>query len=145
MACLVSVGLANAQLCGLECHECSWQLPQASLAVPALAHCGPCRLQANAVKVQKRLINKPRSGAQLAADVVERVLLTGGEKYLDTREHEMAWWQLSLLDVKLVLAVIVIVLLCVLCMLTWWLGVGIIAVGRLLIGYVTQVEKQKAP
>ena len=28
-------------------------------------------LQANAVKVQKRLLNKPRSGAQLAGDVVD--------------------------------------------------------------------------
>ena len=95
--------------------------------------------------MQKRLINRPRSGAQLAGDVIERVLMTDGEKYLDTQEHEMAWWQLSLLDVKLVLAVIVIVLLCLLCMLIWWLVVGLIAVGRLLIAYVTQGEKQKAP
>ena len=61
-----------------------------------------CCVQASAVKVQKRLLNKPRSGVQLAADVIERVLATSGEKYLDTPEHELTWWQLSLLDVKLV-------------------------------------------
>ena len=46
------------------------------------------------VKVQKRLLNKPRSGAQLAGDVVERVIATEGDKYLDTREQELTWWQL---------------------------------------------------
>ena len=40
---------------------------------------------------------------QLAADVVEKVLATDGEMYLDTREHELTWLQLSLLDVKLFL------------------------------------------
>ena len=93
--------------------------------------------------MQKRLINKPRSGVQLAADVVERVLLTDGEKYLDTRELELAWWQLSMLDVKLLLAVIATVLMCILGTLTWWLVVGFLALGRLLFSYVTQVEKQK--
>jgi len=39
-------------------------------------------LQAAAQKVQKRMINKPRHPAQLAADIVERVVATGGEPYL---------------------------------------------------------------
>lgn len=41
---------------------------------------------------------------QLAADVVERVLMTGGDTYLETRQHALHWWQLCLLDVKLALA-----------------------------------------
>ena len=28
----------------------------------------------------------------------------GGERYLDTREHELHWWQLALLDIYAVLA-----------------------------------------
>lgn len=61
-------------------------------------------LQANAQKVQKRLSNKPRHPAQLAADVVERAIATGGDPYLATKMHSLSWWQLSLLDVKLFLA-----------------------------------------
>ncbi|KAL0053413.1 hypothetical protein WJX82_005386 [Trebouxia sp. C0006] len=59
---------------------------------------------ANAQKVQKRLSNKPRHPAQLAADVVERVIATGGDPYLATKMHSLSWWQLSLLDVKFFLA-----------------------------------------
>ncbi len=55
--------------------------------------------QMNAIKVSKRLTNKPRQPVQLAADVVERALATGGETYLETRQHRLSWWQLSLLDV----------------------------------------------
>ena len=55
--------------------------------------------QMNAIKVSKRLTNKPRQPVQLAADVVERALATGGENYLETRQHRLSWWQLSLLDV----------------------------------------------
>ena len=62
------------------------------------------QLQGSAKKVQKRLINKPRHPAQVAADVVERVLRTGAEPYLETMQHKLSWWQLSLLDVKLFLA-----------------------------------------
>ncbi|DBB14407.1 TPA: hypothetical protein ACH3X3_004706 [Trebouxia sp. C0006] len=53
----------------------------------------------NAIKVSKRLTNKPRQPVQLAADIVERALATGGENYLETRQHRLSWWQLSLLDV----------------------------------------------
>ena len=61
-------------------------------------------LQANAQKVQKRMSNKPRHPAQVAADIVERVIATGGDPYLATKMHSLSWWQLSLLDVKLFLA-----------------------------------------
>ena len=61
-------------------------------------------MQANARKVQRRLV-KSRSPAQKAADVVEHVLATGGDNYLDTAEHLYTWWQLALLDVYLVLFV----------------------------------------
>jgi len=74
-------------------------------------------LQESAKKVQKRLINKPRHPAQVAADVVELVLRTGAEPYLETMQHKLSWWQLSLLDVKLFLAaavsLVVILALCV--------------------------------
>ena len=62
------------------------------------------QVQENAQKVQKRLINRPRHPVQSAADVVEQVLRTGGEHYLETMQHKLSWWQLSLLDVKLFLA-----------------------------------------
>ncbi len=61
------------------------------------------QLQENAQKVQKRLINKPRRSVQVAADIVEQVLRTGGEPYLETMQHQLSWWQLSLVDVKLFL------------------------------------------
>lgn len=56
--------------------------------------------QASADKVSRRLRNKPRHPAELAADVVERVLATDGDMYLETMQHALSWWQLSLLDVK---------------------------------------------
>ena len=68
-------------------------------------------MQANAVKVSKRLLNKPRKPVELAADVVERVIATGGETYLQTYEHKLRWWQLCLLDVKLFLACVTVVVL----------------------------------
>ena len=46
---------------------------------------------------------KARTPVQQAADVVEHVLATGGEGYLETAEHLYTWWQLALLDVFLVL------------------------------------------
>ena len=35
---------------------------------------------------------------------MEQVLHTGAEPYLETMQHKLTWWQLSLLDVKLFLA-----------------------------------------
>ena len=61
-----------------------------------------------------RLANKPRHPAELAADIVEQVILTGGDGYLNTREPYLSWWQLSLLDVKLFLAACLAVLIAVL-------------------------------
>lgn len=70
--------------------------------------------QANADKVSRRLQNKPRHPAQLAADVVERVLATDGDMYLETAQHTLSWWQLSLLDVEAFLFVIALLVLGVL-------------------------------
>lgn len=89
-----------------------------------------CDLQAAAQKVQKRLLNKPRHPAQLAADFVERVVATAGETYLDTQAQTLSWWQLSLLDVKLFLAVAVTALLCVLGGLLWVTATVLIHVGK---------------
>ena len=76
-------------------------------------------MQANAVKVQKRLSNKPRHPAQLAADVVERVVATGGEQYLETQMGSLIWWQLAMLDVKLTLALAAVLLVAIAASLCW--------------------------
>lgn len=60
-------------------------------------------VQANAQKVQLRLVNPHSTSAQQAADVVERVILTEGEDYLETQQHTLWWWQLAMLDVKVFL------------------------------------------
>ncbi len=59
-----------------------------------------CAVQDNAIRISKRLHGQPRHPAELAADVVERVLATDGDDYLSTQEHTLSWWQLSLLDVN---------------------------------------------
>ena len=66
-------------------------------------------LQDNALRVSKRLTNKPRQPVQLAADVVERVMATQGDLYLQTKQHELRWWQLSMLDVYAVVALVTLV------------------------------------
>lgn len=43
-------------------------------------------------------------------DSIEEVLATGGENCKQTMQHTMPWWQLSLLDVKLLLMLACIVL-----------------------------------
>ena len=69
---------------------------------------GVVSLQVAAEKVSMRLQDKPRHPAQQAADVVERVLATDGDMYLQTREHSLSWWQHSLLDVKAFLLMVVL-------------------------------------
>ena len=64
-------------------------------------------LQASALKVQTRLVNKPRHPVQLAADIVERIMATSGDPYLNTKARDLSWWQLSLLDVKAFLLLVV--------------------------------------
>ena len=93
-------------------------------------------LQAAAQKVQKRMINKPRHPAQLAADIVERVVATGGKPYLDTKAQTLSWWQLSLLDVKLFLAVVVTAFLCVLGGLLWVTARVLIHIGKGMLGSI---------
>ena len=61
--------------------------------------------------MSKRLSKRARHPAEVAADVVERVLATGGEMYLDTHQQNLSWWQLSLLDVKAFLLLLVLVVL----------------------------------
>ena len=68
-------------------------------------------MQHNALRVSKRLTGKPRQPVQLAADVVERVMITKGDPYLQTKQHELPWWQLALLDVYAVIALAILVAL----------------------------------
>lgn len=75
-------------------------------------------MQANAQKVQRRMI-KPRTPAQTAADVVERVVATDGEDYLETRQSKLSWWQLSMLDVKLFLGVAIFAIVGLLGIVMW--------------------------
>ncbi|DBA74190.1 TPA: UDP-glycosyltransferase-like protein [Trebouxia sp. C0004] len=84
----------------------------------------------NAIKVSKRLRNRPRHPAELAADVVERVLATGADDYLSTAEHTLSWWQLSLVDVKFFLLTISCLLLALVVMVVRALVVGLLSAGR---------------
>ena len=79
-------------------------------------------LQKNAIKVSKRLSNRPRKPVQLAADIVERALLTEGDRYLETHQHKLTWWQLSLLDVKVFLVMVIVAALALLAFLMMALG-----------------------
>jgi len=79
--------------------------------------------QEAAAKVSRRLHYKPRTPTQLAADVVEQVLRTEGDPYLQTQEHSLTWWQLSLLDVKLFLALGIVLILVMAGAATWALVV----------------------
>ena len=56
--------------------------------------------------MQTRLVNPYQTPAQQAADVVERVVLTEGEDYLETQQHALQWWQLAMLDVKVLLGLV---------------------------------------
>ncbi len=77
------------------------------------------RLQANAQKVQRRLtINKPRHPAELAADIVERIVATGAEPYLEIRMPSLAWWQLNQ-DVESVFCMISAAAMMALCFRYW--------------------------
>ena len=46
--------------------------------------------------------------AQLAANIVDRVLMTKSDLYLDSKMHSLSWWQLSFLDVKLFLLLVAV-------------------------------------
>lgn len=71
------------------------------------------------MKVQKRLRSKARHPVQQAADVVEQVLATGGDLYLQTKQNALSWWQLSLLDVKLFLAATLLSVLALIAAIIW--------------------------
>ncbi len=80
------------------------------------------------------MINKPRHPAELAADIVERVVAAGAEPYLDIRMPSLAWWQLALLDVKLVLLTIgmaaIMALFCGLWAMVWAINAVIAGSGE---------------
>ena len=80
--------------------------------------------------MSKRLSKRARHPAEVAADVVERVLATGGEMYLDTHQHHLSWWQLSLLDVKAFLLLLVIVVLVLIWVVIKRLCVQLLTFGR---------------
>lgn len=90
-------------------------------------------LQRNAVKISKRLRNQPRHPVELAADVVERVLATDGDDFLATHEHMLSWWQLSLLDVKLLLLSVAMLLLGLTAILFCGLVMGLLSAGKRLL------------
>lgn len=62
-----------------------------------------------------------RHPAQKAADIVEKVLLTEGEEYLQTEQHALAWWQNSLLDVYAVIALMAAAVLALVFLTGWGL------------------------
>ena len=98
-------------------------------------------MQANAAKVQKRLTNRHQTPVQVAADVVERVLATGGEMYLETHEQHLRWWQLSMLDVKLFLASVAVCALVVVLTLVRFVGQFVIGQVCALMGISWQKLK----
>lgn len=89
----------------------SFLLTETSLLLP---------LQANAVKMQKRM-HWTQHPAEKAADIVEKVLLTGGEEYLQTGQHTLAWWQNSLLDVYAVIALMAVMAVALMSLAGWGL------------------------
>ena len=95
-------------------------------------------MQANAIKVQRRL-QKARTPAQHAADVVEHTLATDGEDYMDTAEHLYSWWQLALLDVYLFLLLCILACLCLISSAVWALSRGI----RSALKAAAMTQKQK--
>ena len=92
-------------------------------------------LQANAQKVQRRLTNKPRHPAELAADIVERVVATRAEPYLETRKHSLTWWQLALLDVKLFLLMTAAVMIVAIGVLVWCIVRAVIVALAMTVGF----------
>ncbi len=108
--------LAAALLVQIACCQADWCL---------LLSC-----QENARKVSRRLRGKPRHPAQLAADIVERVIATGGEHYLETHAHTLSRWQLSLLDVKAFLAVAAILAVSLLAVIVFKLGRLLLTNGK---------------
>ena len=85
--------------------RCSHRSLKLCKQLPCLCSLVTCdHAQRNAQKVQARLVNPHRTPAQQAADVVERVIATKGDDYLETQQHTLWWWQLAMLDVQLFLA-----------------------------------------
>ena len=67
---------------------------------------------------------------QLAADIVERAIATDGELYLQTRQHTLSWWQLSLLDVKAFLILVAVLGLSVLALAIWFVWIMVARITK---------------
>lgn len=98
-------------------------------------------MQESAIKVQRRLRSKPRHPVQQAADIVEQVLATDGDMYLQTKQHTLPWWQLSLLDVKLFLIIILLLSIAFLGLIFWLMVQLIVSLTTRVFGGAD--EKQK--
>ncbi|KAK9835082.1 hypothetical protein WJX84_009440 [Apatococcus fuscideae] len=72
----------------------------------------------NAKKLQKRM-QWTRHPAEKAADIVEKVMLTGAEDYLQTHYHRPSWWQHSLLDIYGLLALLLALFVMALILVAW--------------------------
>ena len=95
-----------------------------------------------AARVSRRLHNKPRSPTQLAADVVEQVLRTGGDPYLQTMEHALTWWQLSLIDVKLFMTMCAVLIVGMVGTILWALILMLQYVWKRLVVALPRGQKQ---
>lgn len=67
---------------------------------------------------------------ELAADIVERVMATGGDPYLNTKERDLSWWQLSLLDVKAFLLLVVTLTAGLLVGILWLVARCLVFIGK---------------
>ena len=76
------------------------------------------------------MINNPRHPVELAADIVERVMATGGDPYLNTKERDLSWWQLSLLDVKAFLLLVVTLTAGLLVGILWLVARCLVFIGK---------------
>lgn len=97
--------------------------------------------QKNARKLRARLVNPHRTPAQQAADVVERVLVTKGDNYLETQQHTLWWWQLAMLDVQLFLSVSALTALGLVAVVMQKLGKRVLRISA---GLCSSSGKQKA-
>ena len=75
-------------------------------------------LQANATKVQRRLVKSPHP-VEKAADIVEKALHTEGDPYLETAAHTLPWWQMAMLDVYALIAMISVAVTGLLMLIVW--------------------------
>ena len=78
------------------------------------------------ISAAEQRLRKPRTAAQQAADVIEHVLATDSEDYLETAQHTYAWWQLALLDVYAVLLCLAVAALSLVLVAIWSISQAIL-------------------